>query len=135
MKSCLIAAALLLSANSFAQDTIKIGDPETWRLRKAIGIPPGTYTYSPRVKLIELAELSHTLPNGNKVYALPQDNMPCVVPNTSVANMPTVAPPLRGEMPNPSVPLYRKPITLTKEQLRKLWERKKQQQQKNMLHR
>lgn len=27
------------------------------------------------------AQLMHTLPNGNKVYALPQDNMPCVVPN------------------------------------------------------
>lgn len=26
------------------------------------------------------AQLMHTLPNGNKVYALPQDNMPCVVP-------------------------------------------------------
>lgn len=26
------------------------------------------------------AQLMHSLPNGNKVYALPQDNMPCVVP-------------------------------------------------------
>lgn len=26
------------------------------------------------------ARLLNTLPDGNKVYALPQDNMPCVVP-------------------------------------------------------
>lgn len=26
------------------------------------------------------AQLVETLPNGNRVYALPQDNMPCVVP-------------------------------------------------------
>ena len=35
------------------------------------------------------AKLSHTLPNGNKVYLLPTDNMPCVVPDMSQFNMPT----------------------------------------------
>lgn len=34
------------------------------------------------------AKLLTTLPNGNKVYALPQDNMPCVVP------------PMHNTMPN-----------------------------------
>lgn len=29
------------------------------------------------------AIFSHTLPNGNKVYLLPQDQMPCVVPDMS----------------------------------------------------
>lgn len=27
------------------------------------------------------AKLSHTLSNGNKVFILPQDNMPCIVPD------------------------------------------------------
>lgn len=35
-----------------------------------------------------LARLSHVLPNGNKVYILPQDNMPCIVPDTRGYNMP-----------------------------------------------
>lgn len=35
-----------------------------------------------------VARLSHVLPNGNKVYILPQDNMPCVVPDTRAYNMP-----------------------------------------------
>jgi|GEM_PF-1883603 len=38
----------------------------------------------PLATMIDISEpqarLLHTLPNGNKVYALPQDNMPCVVP-------------------------------------------------------
>ena len=36
-----------------------------------------------------MAKLSHVLPNGNMVYILPQDNMPCVVPDTRAYNMPT----------------------------------------------
>ena len=36
-----------------------------------------------------MAKLSHVLPNGNKVYILPQDNMPCVVPDIRAYNMPT----------------------------------------------
>ena len=35
------------------------------------------------------AKLSQTLPNGNKVYLLPTDNMPCIVPDMSHFNMPT----------------------------------------------
>jgi len=34
---------------------------------------------------------SYTLPNGNKVYTLAQDNMPCVKPDMSQFNMPNVA--------------------------------------------
>ncbi len=36
------------------------------------------------------ATLSHTLPNGNKVYRLPLDNMPCIVPAPQNFNMPIV---------------------------------------------
>lgn len=46
---------------------------------------------------------SHTLPSGASVYSLPQDNMPCLVPET-VSKMPVVrgesAKPGAGAMPN-----------------------------------
>ncbi len=32
--------------------------------------------------------LAGLLPNGNKIFLLPQDNMPCVVPDQSPFNMP-----------------------------------------------
>jgi len=32
--------------------------------------------------------LAGLLPNGNKLFLLPQDNMPCVVPDQSLFNMP-----------------------------------------------
>ncbi len=39
------------------------------------------------------AILSHVLPGGNKFYLLPQDNMPCIVPNMDQwNNMPNAAP-------------------------------------------
>lgn len=33
-------------------------------------------------------DLSFTYPNGNKLYLLKQDNMPCIVPDQSRYNMP-----------------------------------------------
>jgi hypothetical protein len=37
-------------------------------------------------QLIPQSKLLYTLPNGNKVYSLPQDNMRCVVPDMSQYN-------------------------------------------------
>jgi hypothetical protein len=37
--------------------------------------------------------LSHVLPNGDKVYLLPQDKMPCVVPGITLNNMPNISDP------------------------------------------
>ena len=50
------------------------------------------------------AKLSHVLPNGNKVYILPQDNMPCIVPNMSYYNytMPIYKGKTLGRIPNVS---------------------------------
>ena len=39
--------------------------------------------YSPN-----FGRLALTHPNGNKIYILPQDNMPCMVPDLSQFNMP-----------------------------------------------
>ena len=53
-----------------------------------------------------LAKLSYTLPNGDKVYILPMDNMPCVVPGFPQNNMPNIS--------NPNIyyhsPLFRNEI-------------------------
>jgi len=53
------------------------------------------------------------LPNGNKLYVLPQDNMPCVVPKeegVKIVNSPgrLSVPPSLQRMPNPG--LYNKPL-------------------------
>lgn len=48
-----------------------------------------------------MATLSHILPNGNKVYLLPQSNMPCIVPEMHQFNMPvTPYDSIQGIMPN-----------------------------------
>lgn len=54
------------------------------------------------------AKLSHTLSNGNKVYLLPQDNMPCIVPNMSQFNMPNAGRNIKvNGMPPGSSPPYK----------------------------
>ena len=37
-----------------------------------------------------MGTLVYTKPNGTRVYALPQDNMPCLVPDMSQFNMPVM---------------------------------------------
>lgn len=135
MKYYMMAVTLMAVITVTGQDTLSLNERDAWKLREMMGSKPRTYSYTPDTKLIDLATLSHTLPNGNKVYALPQDNMPCVVPDISAGTMPTVKPPTRGQMPNPAVPLIKKPLTLTKEQLQRLLELKMQQKKKDMLHR
>jgi hypothetical protein len=53
------------------------------------------------------AKLSHVLPNGNKIYKLPVDNMPCLVPDESMYhyNMPVVKGKISGTIPNASPPV------------------------------
>ena len=43
----------------------------------------GQMQYSPN-----FGDLALTLPNKSKIYFLPQDNMPCIVPDLSKFNMP-----------------------------------------------
>ena len=37
-----------------------------------------------------MGPLVFTKPNGTRIYALPQDHMPCLVPDMSQFNMPVV---------------------------------------------
>jgi hypothetical protein len=75
-----------------------------------------------------LGNLSHTLPNGSKVYSLPQDNMPCVVPDMSQFNDQVVKPPmLHYNIPNPTFPPPSKVVPLSPDKLKKLQELSNQQ--------
>jgi len=54
------------------------------------------------------AKFSHILRNGNKVYFLPQDHMPCIVPNMSQFNMPNAGRNLKvNGMPPGTSPPYK----------------------------
>jgi len=57
------------------------------------------------------AKLLQVLPNGNKIYSLPLDNMPCIVPDMSQFNTPNLADRsltlksnIPGRIPNPVIP-------------------------------
>ncbi len=53
------------------------------------------------------AQFSHALANGDKVFLLPQDHMPCIVPDMSqyYFNMPVYKGKINGTIPNASPPL------------------------------
>lgn len=96
-----------------------------------ISSTPRFYSLIPKQQLIDGAKLQYTLPNGNKVYALPQDNMPCVVPDVSQYNMPVVTPENEAyTIPNPAYPPATKPIILSEEQLKLLLEKQLEEKQK-----
>jgi hypothetical protein len=83
----------------------------------------------PQPQLIPNARLLNTLSNGNKIFALPQDNMPCVVPDITNYSMPVVKPDVTYTIPNPALPSppSNKPVILTEDQLKKLLELQQQQ--------
>ena len=64
--------------------------------------PPGEFTDNLQSLLSKQAQLSHMLPNGDKVYRLPIDNMPCIVPgkNNYNYNMPVEKGKFDGSIPN-----------------------------------
>jgi hypothetical protein len=86
----------------------------------------------PQPQMVPNARLLNTLPNGNKVYSLPQDNMPCVVTNITNYSMPVVKPDVTYTIPNPALPSppTNKPVILTEDQLKKLLELQQQQQRR-----
>jgi hypothetical protein len=71
-----------------------------------------------------LGTLSHVLSNGNKVYLLPQDHMPCVVPDMSQYNSIALVKPdiQQYNIPNPAYPPQSKVDPLSPEKLKELQE-------------
>jgi len=119
-----IAGFTFAAAQDNGVPRIKVIPPKP---KNNISTTPKTYLVTPPAQLLADAKLLNTLPNGNKVYALPQDNMPCVVPGMSQFNMPTVKPDIpEYTIPNPAYPPpANKSITLTEEQLKQLLEKVK----------
>ncbi|PZR28318.1 MAG: hypothetical protein DI535_06650 [Citrobacter freundii] len=104
MRILLSVAVMLFSASAFAQTT---SNPALQSLidkfnkdnplNIELPVPPTdpvVLTTGPKQPVY-----SHTLPSGAPVFLLPQDNMPCVVPN-SVSNMPVA----RGPVAKPGTP-------------------------------
>jgi hypothetical protein len=135
MKKIFLIAGIVSFTVAAAQDNgspkIKVVPPKP---KNNISSKPPTYYVKPQTQLLGNAELLNTLPNGNKVYALPQDNMPCVVPDVSQYNMPVVKPQVEAyTIPNAYPQAPSKPIIMTEEQLKQLLQ--KQMEEKQKLHR
>ncbi|MBL7744522.1 MAG: hypothetical protein JNN00_13715 [Chitinophagaceae bacterium] len=70
--------------------------------------------------------------NSNDVITLPQDNMPCVVPDMNQFNMPVLKPPATDyTIPNPAIPpAGNKPPVQAEEQLKQWLEKQKSKSSK-----
>ena len=85
--------------------------------------PKSFIPYPPQVSPVvssPLGSFSHELSNGNKVYSLPYDKMPCVVPEMSQFNMPCVIPDMsQFNMPciKPGKQNANKPVLKNREQV------------------
>lgn len=119
MKKVFILAGIFLCGTAFAQQDDKQNkitpyyyffkqhdNIDSFRLKLDNGtpIPPNNSL------ILDLqGKYSHGLPNGDKVFLLPQDNMPCVVPGNQHQSMPNITgpkdkivnPPNPGHIPNP----------------------------------
>lgn len=124
MKSNLLLFLLLVCSSSYSQEIKSLPEVRTFldthQTRgikdlngKTIIMPGMQNSLSKPLPGESKAKYIQTLPNGNMVFALPQDNMPCIVPNEiasaakpNVSSMPTL--PYRykgpGAIPNPAVP-------------------------------
>lgn len=107
--------ALAASSVAFAQNDRVIVKPKNNSLES-----PRFYVVNPpTAQVMVKSQFVATLPNGNKLFELSQDNMPCIVPDISQYNMPVVKPDIAFTIPNPAFPESNlpKPMILTEGQL------------------
>ena len=99
MKYILFLSAIIVSLAVSAQN-----NNSPWVKKKDAGNGQLTLAALPQATLL------HTLPNGNKIYALPQDRMPCLVPDLPNKSGITLQP-FRyngpGAIPNPAQPIMK----------------------------
>ena len=62
-----------------------------------------------RIAIVAQGKYLHSLSNGNKIYALPQDNMLCIVPDMRHFNMPNAG---KGIRPSGMPPGIFKPYKI-----------------------
>jgi len=88
---------LFLLAGIATFSFVSAQNDEIYYLQKQIKKKPGLKiislpNYQSSIPIQPKKDLVYTLPDGNKVSALPQDNMPCVMPDMSQFNMPCIKP-------------------------------------------
>jgi hypothetical protein len=130
MKKTFLLMAILFSLQSFSQQPYYDFKTFKYKNRSGLFLP---FDMNKRDQLISkdslarlfkalqqqnyspaIGDLVFTYPNGNKMYALPQDHMPCIVPDHSQFNMPNAGTGIKiTGMPPGSVP--RKPYFVPKE--------------------
>lgn len=85
MKLLLLFGGIVMSAVTVGQN----GPQPYIQKQSTLKVPPpGNNALVQKPELVTPKELqnatySHSLPNGNKVIQLPQDNMPCIIPSTT----------------------------------------------------
>lgn len=105
---------LLLVAGIFIFGSVAAQNDEIYYLQKHIKKSQQKKTNSllkhqspvvlaPQLNNYSEKDLTYTLPNGNKVITLSQDNMPCVGPDMTQFNMPCIVP----EKQNYNMPLVK----------------------------
>jgi hypothetical protein len=109
MKFFITLIALTAFLNCFSQYQER-NDNINWSNK----IPEGWFQKTPNdsihpvrldfLNLVPMAEFSQRLSNGDKVYLLPMDNMPCIIPDSSryTHNMPIAKGKIIGTIPNGS---------------------------------
>ena len=119
-----IAIACFSSASAQSTDTFWVKPILPPNKNLSLNNSPKAYMVTPQ-QLIDNSKLLHALTNGNKVYALPLDNMPCIVPDMLQYNMPGLKTDIPFTIPNPAYPAPTKPGVINKEQLNELMKKYK----------
>lgn len=107
MKKIILPVAILIGYAATAQNNGTTDVLKKLRLQKtktpAVKITP---TIVPHFDIQKQSAAAYTLSNGNKVITLPQDNMPCIIPEMQSYNMPNAftslnkTEPVPGKIPN-----------------------------------
>ena len=88
---------LFLLAGITTFSFVSAQNDEVYYLQKQIKKKPGLKitslsNYQSSIPIQPKKDLVYTLADGNKISALPQDNMPCIMPDMSQFNTPCVKP-------------------------------------------
>ena len=86
----LIAGILVFALASAQKDEVYYLQKQVKKKleKKITGFP----NYQSSIALQPQKDIAYFLPNGNKISALPLDNMPCIMPDMSQFNMPCTKP-------------------------------------------
>ena len=100
MRKLLLTASLFSSVLAFSQEDDVPTVKEYFKRQKEKKDLPLLRRYEPGLTIPPIARsplgnLSHLTTNGNRVYSLRTDNMPCLVPDMDQFNMPCIKPEMR----------------------------------------